>query len=1451
MTSVLYVDDEESLLEVGKRFLEKIGKFNVTTESSVAGAIKLIKQSNFDAIVSDYQMPEYDGIQLLKIVRSEFGDIPFILFTGRGREEVVIDAINNGADFYLQKGGDPTSQFAELTHKIRIAIERRQSVEAVKDSEQRLTDLINFLPDATFAINNTGHVIIWNRAMEEMTGIPAIRMLGKGDHEYAIPFYGTRRKILIDLIFETDETIAKDYDNVVRKNKILTADTLIPDLKGKPVYLMGTASSLYNRQGEIVGSIESIRDITDRRAAETELHAAYEQIAATEEELQGQFDGLVKGEARIRESELRFRSIVEASPHPIAISDTNTGKYLLVNEAFQHMTGYQEDEIIGKDAIELGLMTREDQRRRKELYISQKKIENERFTIISRDGKRSVVLLSFLPIGFDDRIATLTMAVDITKLVQTEAALHRQERILEDTFTSIKDGISILDTTMTVIRVNKTMEEWYSHEMPIVGRKCWEVYHGRKERCEICPSIQTLRNGKLAKERVPLVDAGQAVGSLDLYSFPLIDSVTGEMTGVIEYVRNVTKEIEAQYELEKYRQQLDEITRTLPGLVYQFYARPDGSMGLYYVSNRAEEIFGISHTTNDLFERFVENVDSRDREAFLSSITGAIKTGQPWRFEGRFIKPAGEIIWFSGASQPVRHGEELVYSGILMDITSQKNAQNELLKREELYRKLVTTVPDVIVHTDLAGNIEYINETGYSIAGFSSGEEMTGLPVFQLFSPDELPRVQSNIELMFRQQAGPVEYEFVAKDNHRYTLEINGDVLRNPDGTPFGLVFVGRDVTGRKYFSEQLKNSEELYRLLLQSANDAVYIHEMNPEGPGPFLEVNDKACKMLGYSRDELLRMGPYDIDAPDEHEKIQVIADQLREKGNIHFETVHVTKSKRKIPVEISIRLVDLHGKQMQISIVRDISDRKRADEDLRRSEERYRHVVEDQTEFISRFLPDGTHVFVNEAYCRYFNLNRKKILGHRFRPDIPPADRVSVKNFFDSLTREHPVDSIEHRIIMPDGTVRWQRWSDRAIFDDKGNIIEFQSVGRDITQSKNTEFALEQLNRSVTQNEARLKTLLRFYQISDSPLREILTFAIEEGVKMTDSKVGYLAFVSEDETILTMYAWSEDAMKECGIHKKPIRYPVNTTGLWGEAIRQRKPVVTNDYSAPNPLKKGYPKGHVPIIRHMNVPIFDKNHIVLVAGVGNKETDYDDTDVNELSLLMNGLWNMLRRRRAEKALFKSNQHLQLMNDITRHDIANQLTVLRGYIDLSADSQNRAGTLNDVIEKEKSIVELIAGHLSFMKDYQNIGLKEPDWQDLSAIVAKQMVPEDVSINFEPDGVVTIYADLMFEKVLANLIDNSLRHGKNVSKINITLKERDKQLFIVYEDNGVGISKKDKKHLFERGFGKHTGLGLFLVREILAITGITIQETGEPGKGARFEIIVPGGRFRCMANQQG
>ncbi len=210
---------------------------------------------------------------------------------------------------------------------------------------------------------------------------------------------------------------------------------------------------------------------------------------------------------------------------------------------------------------------------------------------------------------------------------------------------------------------------------------------------------------------------------------------------------------------------------------------------------------------------------------------------------------------------------------------------------------------------------------------------------------------------------------------------------------------------------------------------------------------------------------------------------------------------------------------------------------------------------------------------------------------------------------------------------------------------------SLHRKIEEHQESEKALRESEENFRQaekaaklNESRLETLLQLYQMTGDHLSEIAEFVMEQAVRLTNSTIGYIAFLNDDETVLTMHAWSKLARKQCRIQDKPIEYAVAETGLWGEAVRQRRPVITNDYPAECPFKKGIPEGHVPIQRHMNVPCFDGNRIVVLAGVGNKQSDYNESDVLQLNLLMMGMWRIIQRKRAEEALRSEKERFRIL---------------------------------------------------------------------------------------------------------------------------------------------------------------------------------------------------------------
>jgi len=225
----------------------------------------------------------------------------------------------------------------------------------------------------------------------------------------------------------------------------------------------------------------------------------------------------------------------------------------------------------------------------------------------------------------------------------------------------------------------------------------------------------------------------------------------------------------------------------------------------------------------------------------------------------------------------------------------------------------------------------------------------------------------------------------------------------------------------------------------------------------------------------------------------------------------------------------------------------------------------------------------------------------------------------------------------------------------------------------------------------------------------------------------------------------------------------------------------------------------------------------------------------------------DVTQRKQTELALLRTNEKLNLLSSITRHDIRNQLHALSGYLELSRLQSNNPPGLLEAIGKADRVTETIGRQLEFTKDYEEMGVNAPTWQNVDAIVSHAVLSlpsRAILIETEqPD--LEVFADPLLGKVFYNLIDNALRYGGgSLTSIRITSRDSDAGLVITCEDDGVGIPCEEKNRLFERGYGKHTGLGLFLSREILSITGITITENGEPGNGARFVMVVPRGEYR-------
>ncbi|MGB8890933.1 MAG: ATP-binding protein, partial [Methanoregula sp.] len=236
---------------------------------------------------------------------------------------------------------------------------------------------------------------------------------------------------------------------------------------------------------------------------------------------------------------------------------------------------------------------------------------------------------------------------------------------------------------------------------------------------------------------------------------------------------------------------------------------------------------------------------------------------------------------------------------------------------------------------------------------------------------------------------------------------------------------------------------------------------------------------------------------------------------------------------------------------------------------------------------------------------------------------------------------------------------------------------------------------------------------------------------------------------------------------------------------------------------------------------------------------------------ILIGAIRDVTESRRSEEALQQANRSLALLTHVTRHDINNQLLALNGFLELLHEKV-KDPSVEDYFTWISQVSTRISSMIQFASAYESVRKTDPVWQDirnLAETAVRQVSLGNVMVKNEIPAGAEVFSDPLIVKVIYNLVDNAIRYGGKISTIRFSLSEKNGNEIIVCEDDGVGVLQEYKEKIFDRGFGKNTGLGLFLAREILSLTGITIRETGEPGAGARFEMAVPTGSFRFTGKQ--
>ena len=520
--------------------------------------------------------------------------------------------------------------------------------------------------------------------------------------------------------------------------------------------------------------------------------------------------------------------------------------------------------------------------------------------------------------------------------------------------------------------------------------------------------------------------------------------------------------------------------------------------GTMYLLERRSESFVLHHATG-FSPEFVEAISRRRRTPGNSLIA---RTKEPIyiRYQDKDLplQKARELEGLRAmAVVPIHHeGEVIGYYSVGSHTSdeispSEKNAletiaamtgnaivrlqaEEELKRSEEQLRAIFTAADNVsFIITD----VQYPEPT---VLEFSPGaekifgyrrQEVVGENVAKLHLSEELGIFHE----MHRQMIeGNLRFSgsasLVRKSGEKFPALFSTYPLSDEKGNTCSILGVCIDITDQKRMEEALKKSEEYYRAIFENCGTAMAIVEKD----GLVSKVNSESETLLGLSPQEIEgRMRWDEFVAEEDQEKLRT----LFQKGHTKLKTT---------TTQYGADLIDRRGerkrglfragiiprtKQYVVSVM-NVTEQKRMEEALKKSEEMYRTLVEDLTDLICRFLPDGTLTFANDAYCRCFGKDREELIGQCLMTLIPEEDRYIVWDHLAPLDKDQPVTTCVHRVIAADGKIRWQRWTDRAIFDGEGDIVEFQASGHDITDYKLAEDALMETNK-------KLKLLGSFYR------------------------------------------------------------------------------------------------------------------------------------------------------------------------------------------------------------------------------------------------------------------------------------------------------------------------------------------------------------------------------------
>jgi PAS domain S-box-containing protein len=601
-----------------------------------------------------------------------------------------------------------------------------------------------------------------------------------------------------------------------------------------------------------------------------------------------------------------------------------------------------------------------------------------------------------------------------------------------------------------------------------------------------------------------------------------------------------------------------------------------------------------------------------------------------------------------------------------------------------------------------------------------------------------------------------------------------------------GLLVFAKEVTATREAQRRLEESEERYKALVEASPDAIIVFAVDR-----ILYANPSAVRIYGG---DLIGKRIFDLIPPEfVPETAERIRQMYEEDGSGPARIMKIlTESGRLIDMEVRSTPVMFSGKKAIQSIARDVTERRLADRLVRAHQEELRRILDSVPAMISYQDTEGRFVRVNRSFAEATGIDENRWRGRKIDEVLPGFGEVFSSDDGKVVKTRKPLTGLITPYQGRQG-VRWARTDKVPYVNEEGDVIGIITVAEDITDKLESERRL-----------ARQRVMLE--NIDDAVMFLDPNHAIEYWNAAAERMYGFAA-----DEVLGM-----DARQ------------VLVTDYLGNDPGKSRACLEEDGHVEAVLRQKRKDGTWVQVESVTVALRDSEGKITGYGLINR-------DITE-------------RVNIEEALRKVNKKLNLLGSVTRHDSLNQIGVLKGWLDAALEKESD-DSIRSLLLRVDEAASSLKTQLEFTSQYKSLGMKRPGWISLAETIAKVtegLGRQGISVAVDVEGF-EVFADPMLENVFRNLVNNAIAHGGEVSNISISHRVEGDALVIVFEDDGVGIALEEKEKIFERGHGKRHGYGLYLSREILSITGMTMKETGAPGEGARFEISVPGDDHRKQA----